>query len=227
MNLTNRCHSTTTKEPKIVLGSRSPRRRELLGSFVGEDCLIILPPSSPEEPGFADVTDAAGIEKRLHEIVQMKHDDIRRQIATGTETGESSFIVVADTIVVAENDMGTRCVLGQPGPERWADDVRIWFREWLSGRAHEVWTAVRISRENATVHFVVRSRVTFLAVSEEMLDWYITTAESTGKAGGYAIQGHAAAFVTGLDGGLTNVIGLPMMEVIDGLHQLGWQRIPQ
>jgi len=222
----NAANELSVASPMIVLGSRSPRRHELLGSFVGKGQLCILPPSSPEEPGFSDVHDETSIRQRLNEITELKHADIGRQLAVKPLAGQLPFVVVADTIVVAQNDVGTRCVLGQPGPEQWADDVRRWFREWLSGRTHEVWTGVRISRGTAKTDFVVRSKVTFCEVNEELLEWYVTTAESTGKAGGYAIQGHAASFVTGLEGGLTNVIGLPMMEVLAGLKQLGWQSIP-
>lgn len=222
-SLMNKHDETSESLPRIVLGSRSPRRRELLGSFVGDEQLLILPPSSPDEPGFSDVHNQISIEQRLHEITLLKHTDICRQLAQRTDLATPPFVVVADTIVVAQNDAGARCVLGQPGPEQWADDVRLWFRNWLSGRTHEVWTGVRISRDNARAHFIVRSKVTFCDVSDELLEWYVTTAESTGKAGGYAIQGHAASFVTGLEGGLTNVIGLPMMEVLQGLKQLGWQ----
>lgn len=223
LSLMNKQVATSESLPRIVLGSRSPRRRELLGSFVGDGQLIILPPSSPDEPGFSDVHDQISIEQRLHEITLLKHTDICSQLARRTDLTTHPFVVVADTIVVAQNDSGIRCVLGQPGPEEWADDVRMWFRNWLSGRPHEVWTGVRISRGTEKTHFIVRSQVTFCTVTEEMLDWYVATAESTGKAGGYAIQGHAASFVIGLEGGLTNVIGLPMMEVIEGLKQLGWQ----
>ncbi len=155
----------------------------------------------------------------------LKLQDICRQVEQLPDLTSPPFVVVADTIVIARNDAGTCCVLGQPGPEQWADDVRQWFCHWLSGRTHEVWTGVRIQRASQALQFIVRSKVTFCPVSEEMLDWYITTAESTGKAGGYAIQGHAASFVIGLEGGLTNVIGLPMMEVISGLKQLGWQSV--
>ena len=197
---------------------------------MGHDQLVIKPPVTPEEPGFLGLHQETEIEHRLLDIVQLKHSDVCQQIAADASNevfasvdSSAPFVVVADTIVVAQNDNGARCVLGQPGPEQWADDVRRWFRNWLSGRAHEVWTGVRISRDTARTDFIVRSKVTFCNVSEEMLEWYVTTAESTGKAGGYAIQGHAASFVTGLDGGLTNVIGLPMMEVLQGLKQLGWQ----
>ncbi len=215
---------TTKPAAKIILGSRSPRRRELLGSIVGQECLVILPPSSPDEPGFADVSDEAGIERRLIDIVQMKHDDICRQLAAMPGEPIPPFVVVADTIVIASDDNGTRCVLGQPGPERWQDEVRSWFRRWLSGRTHEVWTGVRISHGNQQTQFIVRSKVTFCEVSDELLEWYVATGESTGKAGGYAIQSHAALFVTRFEGSLTSIIGLPLMEVVAGLTKLGWRR---
>ena len=218
-------NSSIVPVAKIVLGSRSPRRRELLGSFAGEDRLIILPPTSPNEPGFTDVSDEAGISRRLGEIVNLKHADVCQQVRDLQQAHDAeAFVVVADTIVVVADDSGARCVLGQPNPDRWQDDVRTWFRRWLSGRTHEVWTGVRISREKEHRQFIVRSGVTFEVVSDELLEWYVSTGESAGKAGGYAIQAHAAAFVTGLEGSLSNVIGLPLLEVIEGLTELGWSR---
>ena len=56
-----------------------------------------------------------------------------------------------------------------------------------------------------------------------MIEWYVSTNESVGKAGGYAIQANAAAFVSQFTGSLTNIIGLPLMEVIDALQAMGWQ----
>jgi len=208
---------------KIVLGSRSPRRRELLGSVAGDDRLIILPPTTPHEPGFSDVSDEAAIERRLCEIVGLKHTDVCRQLDDSQHAGESeTFVVVADTIVIAGRENEARHVLGQPDSDRWQDDVRTWFRRWLSGATHDVWTGVRISRGKESRQFVVRSQVTFRTVNDDLLNWYLSTGESPGKAGGYAIQGHAAAFVIGLKGSLTNVIGLPVLEVIEGLTELGW-----
>jgi septum formation protein len=214
---------STDNIPKIVLGSRSPRRRELLSSVVGDNRLVILPPTTPHEPGFSDVSDEAAIERRLCEIVGLKYSDVCCQADVSQQTEQSeTFIVVADTIVIADGENGTRHVLGQPDPDKWQDDVRTWFRRWLSGRTHDVWTGVRISRGKESRQFVVRSGVTFRTVNDDLLNWYLSTGESLGKAGGYAIQGHAAAFVTGLDGSLTNVIGLPVLEVLEGLTELGW-----
>ena len=94
--------------PRVILGSRSPRRKELLGSVVGSDQLVIKPPLSPDEPGFADLRLETEIEHRLLDVVQLKHDDICRQISSEALTeaqsdSESSapFLIVADTIVVS------------------------------------------------------------------------------------------------------------------------------
>ena len=216
--------------PRVILGSRSPRRKELLGSVVGSDQLVIKPPLSPEEPGFADLRFETEIEHRLLDVVQLKYDDISRQISSEALTESQSdsespapFLVVADTIVVSGNGNDQRMVLGQPEPHRWQDDVRDWLRYHLSGQTHEVWTAVRVSQLDQNVTCIVKSAVTFCEIDNELIEWYISTRESLGKAGGYAIQGFAAAFVTQLRGSLTNVIGLPVLETRQSLLDLGWK----
>ncbi len=216
--------------PRVILGSRSPRRKELLGSVVGSDQLVIKPPLSPDEPGFADLRLETEIEHRLLDVVQLKHDDICRQISSEALTeaqsdSESSapFLIVADTIVVSGMGNGQRMVLGQPEPHRWQDDVRDWLRYRLSDQTHEVWTGVRVSQLDQNVTCIVKSAVTFCELNNELIEWYISTRESLGKAGGYAIQGFAAAFVTQLRGSLTNVIGLPVLETRQALLDLGWK----
>lgn len=219
--------------PRVILGSRSPRRKELLGSVVGSDQLVIKPPLSPDEPGFADLRFETEIEHRLLDVVQLKHDDICRQISSEALTESQSdsespapFLVVADTIVVSGNGNGQRIVLGQPEPHRWQDDVRDWLRHRLSNQTHEVWTGVLVSQLGQTSTCIVKSAVTFCEIDNELIEWYISTRESLGKAGGYAIQGFAGAFVTQLQGSLTNVIGLPVLETRQALINLGWKSSP-
>ena len=212
------------QESIIVLASRSPRRKDLLESIVGADLLRVVPPLSELESGFDDVTDFAGIESRLTEIVRRKHADVRHQLTCESMNAAAhSFIVAADTIVLVAHADGRRIVLGQPSETDWQPEVREWFRCWLSGRRHEVWTGVSVSRGTNVQEFIVRSMVRFVTVSDDMLDWYLSTGESLGKAGGYAIQGHAAVFVDELRGSLTNVIGLPVLEVQESLREIGWQ----
>ena len=218
--------------PQVILGSRSPRRKELLGSIVGHDQLVIKPPVSPEEPGFLGLHQETEIEHRLLDIVQLKHSDVCQQIEADTSNevfasiDSAPFVVVADTIVVAEINREQRVVLGQPEPDRWQDDVREWLRNRLSNQTHEVWTGVLVSQLGQTSTCIVKSAVTFCEINDELIEWYISTRESLGKAGGYAIQGFAAAFVTQLRGSLTNVIGLPVMETRQALINLGWKNSP-
>ena len=217
-----------TVADSIILGSRSPQRRELLTSMVGAQALKIMPPLSSAEADFHDVHDDRGFEIRLLEIVHDKFDDIRRQlVATNGHTNRNRmplpYIVVADTIVIATNDEGHKRVLGQPDPEHWQSEVRDWMQHWLAGRTHEVWTGVIVSKGDDTRHFIVKSSVTFCTMTAEMIEWYLSTSESLGKAGGYAIQAHAAAFVSQFSGSLTTIIGLPLLEVVAALQELGWK----
>jgi septum formation protein len=215
--------------PQVILGSRSPRRKELLGAIVGHDQLVIKPPATPEEPGFLGLHQETEIEHRLLDIVQLKHSDVCQQIAADASNelfaaiDSAPFVVVADTIVVAEINREQRVVLGQPEPDRWQDDVREWLRNRLSNQTHEVWTGVLVSQLGQTSTCIVKSAVTFCEINDELIEWYVSTRESLGKAGGYAIQGFAAAFVTQLRGSLTNVIGLPVMETRQALINLGWK----
>jgi septum formation protein len=196
--------------------------------MVGAESLRIVPPHSSEEADFRDVPDDAGFERRLLEIVRAKHHDVSQQATQLTQESSPAecvtpYIVVADTIVIAANDQHCKQVLGQPDPANWRAEVRQWMRDWLAGRTHEVWTGVIVSKGNDRREFIVKSSVTFCAMSDAMIEWYISTSESLGKAGGYAIQAHAAAFVSQFSGSLTTIIGLPLLEVVGALQELGWK----
>lgn len=215
----------------VILGSRSPRRRELLATVVGGDLLRVLPPLDAEELSFDDLCTDAEIENRLLKVVMMKHQDVRDQLDGSTTPAESTVaerspenspvIVVADTLVIATTAGGRRLVLGQPDPARWQDVVRSWFRDLLSGTTHSVWTGFCVSRGHSVRTHIVRTEVSFVPLTDSLIDWYVSTGESPGKAGGYGIQGHAASIVCGLQGSLTNVIGLPVLEVAEELRHLG------
>lgn len=223
------------QQPVIVLGSRSPRRLDLMSSIAGARSLRVLPPVSEDEPGFDGLDTCEQIETRLREIVRLKYEDVCRQLdetaavanadnpPSAANTSPGFVVVCADTtVVVTEETTGRRCVLGKPPDDNWTPVVRNWFQRYYLGRTHEVWTGVRIGRPstNDVEEIVVRTSVRFSRCSEGMLEWYLSTNESTGKAGGYGIQDNAAVFVEGLDGSLTNVIGLPVLEVADALNRL-------
>jgi septum formation protein len=96
----------------------------------------------------------------------------------------------------------------------------------LSGRTHEVFTAVAVCRgatPSAPLVEVERTQVEFAPLTEFEIDWYVATGEPRDKAGAYAIQGYASRFVTRIDGSYSNVVGLPMAlvyEILKGLTTL-------
>ena len=112
----------------------------------------------------------------------------------------SSTVLAADTTV----DVGGQ-ILGQPVDE--ADSRRM--LQLLSGRTHQVHTGVAVVSAKGESVVVVTSHVTFIEVTDTVLDWYLGTGESVGKAGSYAIQGHGASLVLATEGSMSNIIGLP------------------
>jgi septum formation protein len=120
-------------------------------------------------------------------------------------------VVGADTIVIAD-----RQILGKPAD---ADDARRMLAT-LAGRRHDVTTAYRIRCRGKTVERAVTTAVLFRSLQPGELDAYVASGEWQGKAGGYAVQGIAGAFVTELRGSHTNVIGLPVSELLADLQAL-------
>jgi septum formation protein len=125
-------------------------------------------------------------------------------------------ILAADTIVVAEASQRP-VILGKPTD---AKDARSML-ERLAGRSHEVLTAYHLLHEGRERGRVVTTEVTFRPLTPYELDGYVASREWEGKAGGYAIQGLASAFVRTVRGSYTNVVGLPVCEVIEDLLTLG------
>jgi septum formation protein len=120
-------------------------------------------------------------------------------------------------------------VLGQPPPDdSWAETVRRWFREDYASKTHLAATALCVQRlgENAAgrsprMTCVVTSRVTFVDDVDHWLDWYLATGEPRGKAGGYALQGAGSIFISKVEGSLSNVVGLPLVELLEMLDAMG------
>jgi septum formation protein len=121
-------------------------------------------------------------------------------------------VLGADTTVVVDDT-----ILGKPAD---ADDARAMLAR-LAGRRHEVITGTSIRFGARRIERAVTTLVAMRALQPAELDAYVACGEWRGKAGGYAVQGIAAAFVTDLRGSVTNVIGLPVAEVIADLLALG------
>ncbi len=202
-----------TDRPKLVLASASPRRLALLEQ-VGLRPEALLPASIDEEPRRFERPRA------LAERLAAEKANAARQIGVADEALKDAFYLAADTVVA----VGRR-ILPKPGTIEEASECL----ELLSGRAHRVYTAVSIITPKGKQRIrVVETRVRFKHLSRPELDSYLASHEWRGKAGGYAIQGIAGAFVVRIVGSYSAVVGLPLYETISLLSgegvpvHLGW-----
>ncbi len=174
----------------VVLASRSPRRVELLKQLVTD--FTVLPADIDETPHANE--DPVSYVKRLA---------LEKARAVYTVSDSHAIVLGSDTTVDLHGD-----IFGQPVDD---DDARQMLRR-LSGATHQVHTGVAVVSATGEQVEVVSSTVTFLDLQPEMLEWYIGTGESVGKAGSYAIQGHGSALVASSTGSMSNIIGLPLEE---------------
>ncbi len=182
-----------------MLGSASPRRREIL------DALGIL-----YDVVIADVDEASEFgEMPLRYLDRVS---TAKFTAVANKVDPQRYILVADTIVIVDSD-----ILGKP-----KDDVEgASMLQRLSGRTHEVSTRFLFGLGAAVLHAeTVRTEVHFRALEAAEVSAYVRTGEGCDKAGGYAIQGRAAAFVDWIRGSYSGVVGLPAAEV-----SVAWQRL--
>lgn len=202
--------------PTIVLGSRSPRRKELLELLAPAASIVIRPPMSHEESGFDDVRDWEGIERRVREIVREKLDDVLEQCHQ-SPPDHDYCILCADTVIIGRETNGDLVVLGQPPQDdTWRDVVESWFRRYYLGKTHWAMTGVCVVDsvdKGRRWERIVRTSIEFGLSDDATLTWYLDSGESHGKAGGYGLQGKATIFVDAFAGSPSNVIGLPLREV--------------
>jgi septum formation protein len=176
----------------LFLASQSPRRRELLRQLgVDFDVLDVdvLEQREPSEPPL-DYVSRVAREKAGVGLLQV--------VAV-----PGAVVLGADTEVVLDDD-----VFGKPADA--ADAVRMLRR--LSGRTHQVVSVLWAVSAGREEHASCTSRVEFAELSEAAIAAYVATGEPFGKAGAYAIQGRAAAFIRRLDGSYSGVMGLPLHE---------------
>jgi septum formation protein len=138
---------------------------------------------------------------------------LAREKAHALATPEA-FVLAADTSVVVDD-----VVLGKPGADKAAGAAML---RALSGRSHQVMTGVAVTHGARTRSIVVTTDVDFRALSPSEVQWYVDSGEGVDKAGGYAIQGRAGAFITSVRGSNTNVIGLPLAETALLLGEVGF-----
>jgi len=176
----------------IVLASASPRRSELLRQIGIDHVVRPVEVDESVRPGEAPAA-------YVLRLADAKARALRAQLATA----ERRPILAADTTVALEG-----AILGKP---RDADDARAML-ERLSGRTHQVHTAVAVLHGGVLDARVSTSDVSLRPLSPEQIDWYCRTDEPLDKAGAYAVQGLAAVFVRHLSGSYSGVVGLPLLE---------------
>ena len=132
--------------------------------------------------------------------------------AAVVDSQHDELVIAADTTVDVDSS-----ILGKPVD---APDAAAMLRR-LSGRTHRVHTGISLRHGEQELTDVCTSSVTFVALDEPIIDWYIATGEPFGKAGAYAIQGAGAALVSSVTGSVSNVIGLPLHLVIGLARQIG------
>ncbi len=192
-----------SQPPRLVLASASPRRLELLRQISLE----------PDAVDAAEVDESPLKDETPRRLAQRLADEKAVAVAA-RHTG--SFVLAADTVVA----LGRRVL---PKAES-ADEVRDCLR-LLSGRPHRVFTGLcAVDPGGRQARRLVETRVHIKRLTAEELDSYLAAGEGVGKAGGYAIQGRAGAFVTDLQGSYSGVVGLPLYEAYSLLAGLGYRK---
>lgn len=186
--------------PALVLASGSPRRRDLLSS-VGIRFEILLP----------EVEENAS---RVFTIRELTTWNATRKALHVAQQRLDAVVLGADTLVALDGK-----IIGKPADM--AEATAIIRR--LSGRAHEVCTAVFICSAGGSraTSFHVFSHVKFRELSEQEIAAYLATINPLDKAGAYAAQGHGAEIIEEIRGSYTNVVGLPMNETLRALRAFG------
>jgi len=184
----------------LILASASPRRSELL-ALVGIEFEIV--PSSVDEAIAADETP----EEHVLRLAVEKAGDV-------AERHHDSWVIGADTVVVIDG-----MVFGKPGTPHEARRML----ESLSGKTHQVITAFSICNLSKRIDLAerVKTDVKFKKLTQDEIEGYVATGEPMDKAGAYAIQGLGSFMVEEIQGSYSNVVGLPVCQVVSALERVG------
>ena len=195
------------KNQKVILASGSPRRKELL-TWAGVRFEIMV--SDVDETPLKKETPAAMVKRLSHE----------KALAVGQKimaSGETAVIIAADTTVVSPQGK----ILGKPVDEK--DALKMISA--IQGKTHTVLTGYSLAKVSKgkvvkTVSKVVKTQVTMRKLSKVDQEFYLSKGESMDKAGAYAAQGYGMVLIEKINGSYTNVVGLPMKEVLEDLHKI-------
>ena len=184
--------------PRLILGSASPRRLDLLAQ-IG---------LTPDDVRPADI-DETPLTAELPRDYCLR---VTRAKAEAVPRGPGDVVLAADTTVA----LGRR-ILGKPEDEKEAAA----FLLAMSGRRHRVITAVAVASDDGLRTRVVESAVRLKRLSDDEVNGYLASGDWRGKAGGYAIQGPAAAFIPWIQGSHSAIMGLPLAETATLLSAAG------
>ena len=188
---------------KFILASSSPQRKKLLETIgiIPDD---IVPANIDETPKKNEKPKDFALRMSKEKALSVAKNNL------------NSFILSGDTIVAAG-----RRIIGKPSSKNEAEKIL----KLLSGKRHRVLSAFTLIKpDGSEITKVVVSRVKFARLSDKEINEYLDTNEWQGKAGGYAIQGRACAFVPWISGSYTGVMGFPMNEIKNVLESSGWKK---
>ena len=195
--------------PFVYLASQSPRRQALLDQ-IGVAYQVLL----PSDPAAAEALEAVLPQepalRYVKRVTRLKVQAAMRQIHQ--QSLPFAPVLCADTTVVVD-----RQILGKPANAQQATDML----RLLSGKAHQVLTAVAIGHNQDIQLALSRSRVKFAPMTAADIQDYVASEEPMGKAGAYAIQGRASAFISHVSGSYSGIMGLPLYETTLLLKQIG------
>lgn len=193
----------------VYLASQSPRRSQLLDQL-GVSHVLLLAGADEDAEALEAVH---GAEAPARYVVRVTQHKLDAAIARRRQRGLADApVLCADTTVA----LGRR-ILGKPVD---AAEARAMLQA-LSGQTHRVLTAVAVAAGRRRFQALCTSRVTFAPMTAAQIRAYVASSEPMGKAGAYAIQGHAAQFVRSIQGSYSGIMGLPLFETAQLLKQCG------
>jgi septum formation protein len=193
----------------IYLASQSPRRAQLLEQ-IGVRFELLLPDASEDAESLEAALPGEAPAKYVARVTALK---LNAAVTRMQRRGLPAAPVLCSDTTVA---LG-RTIYGKPAN---GQDAQRMLGE-LSGRTHRVLTAVAVQKGKARAQVLSTSRVTFSTISRAQIRAYVATSEPMGKAGAYAVQGRAAAYIAHISGSYSGIMGLPMFETAQLLRTLG------
>lgn len=202
-------NTLTTVNKFIYLASQSPRRQQLLEQL-GVPYELLLPEPSEDAEALEQTRPNEAPLAYVQRVTQLKLVSAQQRLMR--RNLPDAPVLCADTTVA----LG-RTILGKPANAAHAASMLA----QLAGRTHRVLTAVAVGQGRQQAQALSRSQVRFAQLDAQAISRYVRSGEPMGKAGAYAVQGRAAAFITHISGSYTGIMGLPLFETAQLLGEFG------